>query len=94
MEHIDLAMPVGHSLQGKMVCSKTGAMMGIGVHGVAIIRALCGDEPIVVNATVPGPIGSRAGAGLGSRAFIGIFKMILPRLSIEAQQLLGGSLCS
>ena len=80
VEHIDLTMPVGHSLQGclvhdknlkqivpvqdmlanivhgkaslgKMVCSKTGAMMGIGVHGVAIIRALCGDEPIVVNAT-------------------------------------------
>ena len=33
------------------MCSKTGAMMGVGVHGVAIIRALCGDEPTVVNAT-------------------------------------------
>ncbi|CAJ1363691.1 unnamed protein product [Effrenium voratum] len=53
LEHIDLGMPVGHSLQGKMVCSKTGALMGIGVHGVAIIRALCNDEPTVVSATVP-----------------------------------------
>eukprot|EP00435_Cladocopium_sp_Y103_P036037 s3524_g9.t1 len=35
-----------------MVCSKTGALMGVGVHGVAIIRALCGDEPVVVSATV------------------------------------------
>lgn len=51
VEHIDLSMPVGHSLQGKMVCSKTGALMGVGVHGVAIIRALCGDEPMVVSAT-------------------------------------------
>ena len=34
-----------------MVCSKTGALMGVGVHGVAIIRALCGDEPMVINAT-------------------------------------------
>ena len=41
----------GFSL-GKMVCSKTGALMGVGVHGVAIIRALCGDEPVVVSATV------------------------------------------
>ena len=38
--------------RGKMVCSKTGALMGVGVHGVAIIRALCGDEPMVVSATV------------------------------------------
>eukprot|EP00930_Biecheleria_cincta_P009066 TRINITY_DN110704_c0_g1_i1.p1 TRINITY_DN110704_c0_g1~~TRINITY_DN110704_c0_g1_i1.p1 ORF type:complete len:371 (-),score=67.27 TRINITY_DN110704_c0_g1_i1:29-1141(-) len=51
LEHIDLDMPVGHSLQGKMVCSKTGALMGVGVHGVAIIRALAGEEPTVVSAT-------------------------------------------
>eukprot|EP00931_Biecheleriopsis_adriatica_P102761 TRINITY_DN77697_c0_g1_i1.p1 TRINITY_DN77697_c0_g1~~TRINITY_DN77697_c0_g1_i1.p1 ORF type:complete len:390 (+),score=79.63 TRINITY_DN77697_c0_g1_i1:68-1171(+) len=51
LEHIDLDMPVGHSLQGKMVCSKTGALMGVGVHGVAIVRALGGEEPSVISAT-------------------------------------------
>ena len=25
--------------------------MGVGVHGVAIVRALSGDEPVVVSAT-------------------------------------------
>jgi len=51
LEHIDLDMPVGHSLQGKMVCSKTGALMGVGIHGVAIVRALSGEEPAVISAT-------------------------------------------
>eukprot|EP00434_Breviolum_minutum_P027254 symbB.v1.2.024100.t1/scaffold2258.1/size84211/3 len=66
VEHIDLSMPVGHSLQGKMVCSKTGAMMGVGVHGVAIIRALCGDEPTVVNATALWAVEHRGGTNGGS----------------------------
>eukprot|EP00418_Pyrodinium_bahamense_P035178 CAMPEP_0179143656 /NCGR_PEP_ID=MMETSP0796-20121207/69124_1 /TAXON_ID=73915 /ORGANISM="Pyrodinium bahamense, Strain pbaha01" /LENGTH=366 /DNA_ID=CAMNT_0020843737 /DNA_START=81 /DNA_END=1181 /DNA_ORIENTATION=- len=51
LERIDLDLPVGHSLQGKTVCSKTGALMGLGCHGVAIVRALAGDEPWVVNAS-------------------------------------------
>eukprot|EP00416_Gambierdiscus_australes_P039333 CAMPEP_0171111750 /NCGR_PEP_ID=MMETSP0766_2-20121228/76454_1 /TAXON_ID=439317 /ORGANISM="Gambierdiscus australes, Strain CAWD 149" /LENGTH=347 /DNA_ID=CAMNT_0011573783 /DNA_START=57 /DNA_END=1100 /DNA_ORIENTATION=+ len=51
LERIDLALPVGHSLQGKTVCSKTGALMGLGCHGVAIVRALAGDEPRVVKAS-------------------------------------------
>jgi len=51
LEYIDLDMPVGHSLQGKVVCSKMGALMGVGVHGVAIVRALSGDEPVVISAT-------------------------------------------
>eukprot|EP00933_Yihiella_yeosuensis_P044351 TRINITY_DN3944_c3_g1_i1.p1 TRINITY_DN3944_c3_g1~~TRINITY_DN3944_c3_g1_i1.p1 ORF type:complete len:370 (+),score=85.84 TRINITY_DN3944_c3_g1_i1:106-1215(+) len=50
LEHIDLDMPVGHSLQGKMVCSKTGALMGVGCHGAAIIRSLSGEEPQVISA--------------------------------------------
>lgn len=49
VEHIDLDLPVSHSLLGK-VCSKTGALMGVGCHGVAIVRALCGEEPVVLNA--------------------------------------------
>jgi len=51
LERIDLELPVGHSLQGKTVCSKTGALMGLGCHGVAIVRALTGEEPRVVTAT-------------------------------------------
>jgi len=51
LEHIDLDLPVGHSLQGKAICSKTGALMGIGCHGIAIVRALAGEEPSVVNAS-------------------------------------------
>lgn len=50
LESIDLTLPVGHSLQGKTVCSKTGALMGLGCHGVAIVRALAGDEPRVISA--------------------------------------------
>jgi len=51
LERIDLDLPVGHSLQGKTVCSKTGALMGLGCHGVAIVRALAGAEPRVVSAS-------------------------------------------
>mmetsp|Transcript_72294 Transcript_72294/g.211861 ORF Transcript_72294/g.211861 Transcript_72294/m.211861 type:complete len:373 (+) Transcript_72294:118-1236(+) len=51
LERIDLNLPVGHSLQGKTVCSKTGALMGLGCHGVAIVRALAGAEPRVVGAS-------------------------------------------
>mmetsp|Transcript_101345 Transcript_101345/g.315909 ORF Transcript_101345/g.315909 Transcript_101345/m.315909 type:complete len:370 (-) Transcript_101345:31-1140(-) len=51
LERIDLALPVGHSLQGKTVCTKTGALMGLGCHGVAIVRALAGAEPRVVSAS-------------------------------------------
>jgi len=51
LEHIDLDLPVAHSLHGKMVCSKTGALMSLGCHGVAIVRALAGEEPQVINAS-------------------------------------------
>mmetsp|Transcript_102029 Transcript_102029/g.304440 ORF Transcript_102029/g.304440 Transcript_102029/m.304440 type:complete len:370 (+) Transcript_102029:71-1180(+) len=51
LERIDLDLPVGHALQGKTVCSKTGALMGLGCHGVAIVRALAGAEPRVVKAS-------------------------------------------
>jgi len=56
-----------------MVCSKTGAMMGVGVHGVAIIRALCGDEPTVVNATALWAVEHRGGTngGCHHRTFTG-----------------------
>lgn len=51
LEHIDLDLPVGHSLQGKMVCTKTGALMSLGCHGVAILRALTGEDPKVLSAS-------------------------------------------
>lgn len=51
LEHIDLDLPISHSILGKMVCSKTGALMGVGCHGVAIMRALSGEEPVVLNAS-------------------------------------------
>lgn len=51
VEHVDLDLPVGHSLQGKMVCSKKGALMGVGIHGVAIVRELVGEEPAVISAS-------------------------------------------
>jgi predicted dehydrogenase len=51
LERIDLELPVGHSLQGKAVCSKTGALMGLGIHGVAIARSLAGEEPVITKAT-------------------------------------------
>jgi len=51
VEHIDLDLPIGHSLQGKMLCTKTGALMGLGCHGVAIVRALIGEDPVVINAS-------------------------------------------
>lgn len=50
IERIDLVLPVGHSLQGKVVCRKTGALMGIGCHAVAIVRALAHGEPRVASA--------------------------------------------
>jgi predicted dehydrogenase len=50
LESITLDMPVGHSLQGK-ACMKAGALMGLGCHGVAIVRALANEEPQVVRAT-------------------------------------------
>mmetsp|Transcript_130057 Transcript_130057/g.364042 ORF Transcript_130057/g.364042 Transcript_130057/m.364042 type:complete len:368 (-) Transcript_130057:135-1238(-) len=51
LEHIDLNLPVGHGLDGKMVCSRAGALMSLGCHGVAIVRALAGEEPKVISAT-------------------------------------------
>eukprot|EP00928_Gymnodinium_smaydae_P087360 TRINITY_DN71630_c0_g1_i1.p1 TRINITY_DN71630_c0_g1~~TRINITY_DN71630_c0_g1_i1.p1 ORF type:complete len:369 (-),score=95.11 TRINITY_DN71630_c0_g1_i1:132-1238(-) len=50
LEEIHLQLPVGHSLQGRAICSKTGALMGVGCHGIAIVRALAGEEPVVVSA--------------------------------------------
>lgn len=52
LERIDLDLPVGHSLQGKIVCAKTGALLGLGIHGLAIVRFLCGEEPSVVHASM------------------------------------------
>eukprot|EP00927_Polykrikos_kofoidii_P002356 TRINITY_DN10924_c0_g1_i4.p1 TRINITY_DN10924_c0_g1~~TRINITY_DN10924_c0_g1_i4.p1 ORF type:complete len:369 (-),score=69.84 TRINITY_DN10924_c0_g1_i4:195-1301(-) len=51
IEHIELNLPVAHGLLGKTVCSKTGAVMAVGVHGVSIVRLLAGEEPKVVQAT-------------------------------------------
>jgi len=51
LERIDLTLPIGHSLHGKTICTKTGALLGLGIHGVAIVRALLGDEPRVVSAS-------------------------------------------
>merc|ERR1711920_605487 len=52
LEHVDLDLSVSHSLQGKLVCSKSGALMSLGCHAVAIVRALLGEEPRVVSASV------------------------------------------
>mmetsp|Transcript_25562 Transcript_25562/g.59040 ORF Transcript_25562/g.59040 Transcript_25562/m.59040 type:complete len:370 (+) Transcript_25562:62-1171(+) len=49
LERIDLDLPIGHSLQGK-ICATSGAMMSLGCHGVAIIRALAGEEAVVTRA--------------------------------------------
>mmetsp|Transcript_53619 Transcript_53619/g.136061 ORF Transcript_53619/g.136061 Transcript_53619/m.136061 type:complete len:369 (-) Transcript_53619:251-1357(-) len=51
LDHIDLDLPIGHSLQGKVVCAKAGALMSLGCHGVAIVRALAGEDPLVINAS-------------------------------------------
>lgn len=50
VEQIELDLPVGHSLQGKLVCSTSGSLMALGCHGIAIIRSLAGEEPEVVKA--------------------------------------------
>lgn len=50
LEHIDLNLPVNHGLQGRMVCSRTGALMSLGCHGIAIVRALTGEQPRVISA--------------------------------------------
>lgn len=52
LEHVDLDLSVSHALQGGGVCSKTGALMSLGCHAVAIVRALLGEEPRVVSASV------------------------------------------
>jgi len=51
LEHIDLDLPIGHSLEGDFaVCTKSGSLMSLGCHGIAIVRFLAGEEPLVVNA--------------------------------------------
>eukprot|EP00927_Polykrikos_kofoidii_P055490 TRINITY_DN49739_c0_g1_i1.p1 TRINITY_DN49739_c0_g1~~TRINITY_DN49739_c0_g1_i1.p1 ORF type:complete len:369 (+),score=59.80 TRINITY_DN49739_c0_g1_i1:40-1146(+) len=51
LHKIELSLPIGHALMGKTVCSKTGAVLGLGIHGVAIVRSIAGEEPVVVQAT-------------------------------------------
>merc|ERR1740121_3320070 len=39
-------------MNGKMVCFKSGALISLGCHAVALVRALLGEEPRVVSASV------------------------------------------
>lgn len=51
LQRIDLVLPVGISLEGGAVCSKVGALMGLGSYCVGVVRALASEEPRVVRAT-------------------------------------------
>mmetsp|Transcript_20007 Transcript_20007/g.46567 ORF Transcript_20007/g.46567 Transcript_20007/m.46567 type:complete len:370 (-) Transcript_20007:58-1167(-) len=49
LEQIDLDLPIGHSLSGR-ICASSGSMMSLGCHGLAIIRTLAGEEAYVTGA--------------------------------------------
>lgn len=50
LERIALTLPVTASLYGTAVCSKVGALMGVGTYCVGLIRALAREEPRVLRA--------------------------------------------
>merc|ERR1739845_51103 len=57
-------MALDHSLQGKHICVKTGAMLGLGIHGINMMRHIALEEPVVTSATSQS---SKGDAGVDSK---------------------------
>lgn len=51
LQRIDLSLPVSASLDGSAICSKVGALLGLGSYCVGVVRALASEEPRVLKAT-------------------------------------------